>query len=181
MHSKYWIWVSEGKRSKSWKWPAPFFQEGLAQTGLFQSFRTELLLYDERTLSLKCNHLENTWSSLPSSVQSFSWLCTKNPPSFSVWRWDELPNILQGFLLSSAYTGSLLSLGWGQPSLSSLEHWEEETPHSPECCFPFPQLCSQSCSFYRPDRNGIQHIHWSWKRLYSIALGGLDGERIKIS
>ena len=135
MHSKYWIWVSEGKRSKSWKWPAPFFQEGLAQTGLFQSFRTELLLYDERTLSLKCNHLENTWSSLPSGVQSFSWLCTKNPPSFSVWRWDELPNILHGFLLGSAYTGSLLSLGWGQPSISSLEHREEKTPHSPECCF----------------------------------------------
>lgn len=133
MHSKYWIWVSEGKRSKSWKWPAPFFQEGLAQTGLFQSFRTELLLYDERTLSLKCNHSESVWSPLPSSVQSFSWLCTKSPPSFSVWRWDDT---LRGFLLGSAYTGSLLSPSWGQPNISSLKHWEKETPYSPECRFP---------------------------------------------
>lgn len=178
MHSKYWIWVSEGKKSKSWKWPAPFFQEGLAQTGLFQSFRTELLLYDERTLSLKYNHAENAWSPLPSGVRSFSWLCTKKPPSFSVWRWDELPNILRGFLLGSAYTGSLLSLSWGQPSISSFEHWGDTL--LPWVLAPFPQLCSQSCSFYRPDRSGIQHIHWSWKRLYSIALDGLDGESIKI-
>ena len=179
MHSKYWIWVSEGKKSKSWKWPAPFFQEGLAQTGLFQSFRTELLLYDERTLSLKYNHAENAWSPLPSGVRSFSWLCTKKPPSFSVWRWDELPNILRGFLLGSAYTGSLLSLSWGQPSISSFEHWGDTLlPWVPA---PFPQLCSQSCSFYRPDRNGIQHIHWSRKRLHSIALDGLDGESIKTS
>ena len=181
MHSKYWIWVSEGKRSKSWKWPAPFFQEGLAQTGLFQSFRTELLLYDERTLSLKCNHLENTVVIVAIRCPLL-FLTLHKEPSFLQrlkvrWTAEHPPRLPSRFRLH------------GKPALPGLrpaKHFKpwaqrgEDTP-LPWVLLPFPQLCSQPCSFYRPDRNGIQHIHWSWKRLYSSVLHGLDGERIKIS
>lgn len=79
------IWVSEGKKSKSWKWPAPFFQEGLAQLIILLTLgQNYFYMMKEPCLSSITTRKHGLVTVAIRCPILFFDFCTKKPPSFSV-------------------------------------------------------------------------------------------------